>query len=93
MEGNGGYQEIKLNKSAEVVSLLEERNILDENIQQVIHHAEGTGEKLYNPDGDRYLARLEQTDATFYVEYSVADDVYSIHTAYFHRSKIEEDGE
>ena len=31
------------------------------------------------------------SNATFYVEYSVADDSYVVHTAYSHRSKIVEE--
>ena len=87
----GTYQDVKIIKNDEVSSLLDERNILVEDIQQVIFNAEEKGDKLYQPDGDKFLAKLEQSEATFYVEYSAADDGYTIHSAYFHRSQIVED--
>ena len=46
-----------LKKDDAVVSLLERRHVLDEDIQQVIQHAEETGEKLYQPEEDRFLAK------------------------------------
>ncbi len=82
------YQDVQLIKSDAVASLLEERHILDDDIRQVIYHGETTGEKLFQPDGDRYLAKLALSNATFYVEYSVADGGYVVHTAYSHRSMI-----
>ena len=83
--------ELNLIKDDAVVSLLEDRHILDEDIQQVIQHAEENGEKLYQPDGDRYLAKRRLSEATFYVEYSLSNEGYVVHTAYSHRSVIEGD--
>ncbi len=91
MESKGSYQEIQLSKSDAVTSLLEERHILDDDIKQVIYHAQTTGEKLFQPEGNRYLAKITLSNATFYVEYSVADGSYVVHTAYSHRSKIVEE--
>ena len=87
----GTYHEIQLIKSDVVASLLEERHILDDDIKQVIYNAEATGEKLFQPEGNRYLAKMTLSNATFYVEYSVADSDYIVHTAYSHRSKIIEE--
>lgn len=79
-------------KSDAVASLLEERHILDEDIMQVVQRAEETGEKLYQADGDHFLAKLRISEATFYVEYTVGDEGYVVHSAYFHRSEfVEED--
>lgn len=80
--------EVHLIKSDAVASLLEERHILDEDMTQVIKAAEETGEKLYQPDKERYLAKLRISEATFYVEYSISDAGYGVHSAYFHRSEI-----
>lgn len=82
------YQEIKLVKSDAIASLLEERHILDDDIKQVIYNAEATGDKLFQPGGNRFLAKLELSNITFYVEYSVNGGSYVVHTAYSHRSKI-----
>lgn len=80
--------DIVIIKDERVTALLDERHILDQDIKQVISAAEATGEKLYQPDGGRYLAKLQTANATFYVEYSPAPDGYQIHTAYFHKSEI-----
>ena len=91
VESKGSYQEIQLAKSDAVTSLLEERHILDDDIKQVIYNAETTGEKLFQPEGNRFLGKLTLSNATFYIEYSVADGSYIVHTAYSYRSKIVEE--
>jgi len=82
------WEDIKLQLSDEVKQLLEERHILEDEVKQVIDHAETAGEKLYQPDESRYLAKLLIGKATFYVEYSVEDGSYKVHTAYAHKAKI-----
>ena len=84
-----GYEALSLEKSPEVAELLESRHILDDEVKMVIHQAEATGEKLYQPDANRFLAKLRIADATFYVEYSpAAENSYTVHTAYSHRSEF-----
>ena len=83
--------EIELTKSDAVISLMEKRHILDEDVEKVISNAETTGEKLYLPEENRYLAKLTLSEATFYTEYSIADGSYVVHTAYSHMSKIVEE--
>ncbi len=86
------YEEVELQKSDEVSELLESRHILDEEIKMVIHNAEATGGKLYQPETNRYLATLRISNATFYVEYSAAQGkAYVVHTAYSHRAEITEE--
>jgi hypothetical protein len=85
------YQEIQLTKSDAVASLLEERHLLDDDVKQVIYHAETTGEKLFQPEENRCLAKLTLSNATFYVEYSIVDGSYVVHTAYSHQSQIVEE--
>lgn len=82
-------QEIRLQISDQVKELLESRGIRAEDVEKVIQNAEEKGEKLYRED--RYLAKLEIEEATFYVEYSmVEEETYTVHTAYSHRAKMEE---
>ncbi len=81
---------VKLEKSDAVQDLLEERHILDEDLAAVIQHAEKTGEKLYQTDADRFLAKLRINNVYFYVEYSVIEGGYRIHTAYSHRFSLNE---
>ena len=85
------HEGISLKKSEEVAELLEERGIHDEEIRMVIHNAETTGGKLYQQDGDRFLARLRVLGATFYVEYSVSGEDYIVHSAYAHKSELVEE--
>jgi hypothetical protein len=85
------YETIKLQKSEEVSEILESRHILDDEIKMVIHNAESKGEKLYQPETERFLAKLKIADVTFYVEYSLAGEkTYIVHTAYSHRAELEE---
>ena len=85
------YESIELEKSAEVAELLEARHILDDEIKMVIHHAEATGKKLYQPDNNRFLAKKGIGKVTFYVEYEQGEGkAYRIQTAYCHRAVIEE---
>lgn len=84
------HEKISTKKSEEVAALLEERGIHDEEIKRVIYNAETTGDKLYQQEGDRFLARLRILEATFYVEYSVSGENYIVHSAYAHRSEMVE---
>jgi hypothetical protein len=82
---NAGRSPIKLEKSASVLDLLDNRHILDEDLIAVIQHAEKTGEKLYEPGTSIFLSRLRLQNVYFYVEYSLIKGGYQIHSAYSHR--------
>ena len=84
------HEKISLNKSQEVAQLLEERGIHDDEVKRVIYNAETTGDKLYQQEGDRFLARLGILEATFYVEYSISGENYTVHTAYAHKAEVVE---
>lgn len=84
------WEEIKLQVSSEVKQLLEERHILEDEVRQVIHHAETGGDKLYLPDENRYLAKLRIGKATFYVEYAIEQGSYIVGSAYAHKAEIKE---
>jgi hypothetical protein len=85
------YEALKLQKSEEVSEILESRHILDDEVKMVIHNAESRGEKLYQPETERFLAKLKIAGVTFYVEYSlVGEKTYIVHTAYSHRAELEE---
>jgi glutamate synthase (NADPH/NADH) small chain len=82
------WEEIKLQVGDEVKKRLEERHISEDEIKQVIDFAETKGEKLYQPEANRYLAKNRLGEVTIYVEYSTDENGYTIHTAYSHRSKV-----
>lgn len=82
------WEEIKLQVGDEVKKLLEERHISEDEVKRVIDFAETEGEKLYQPEANRYLAKNRLGEVTIYVEYSTDENGYIVHTAYSHRSKI-----
>jgi hypothetical protein len=82
------WAEMKLQVSDEVKKRLEDRHISEDEVKQVIDFAETGGEKLYQPESNRYLAKNRLGEVTVYVEYSTDENGYIIHTAYSHRSKV-----
>jgi hypothetical protein len=82
------WEEIKLQISDQIRQLMEDRAIPEDYIKQVIDNAETTGDKLYQPEANRYLVRSRLGEVTVYVEYSDSENSYMIHTAYWHGSKI-----
>ena len=82
------WEGIKLQINDEVSKRLEERHILEDDVKQVIHNAESSGEKLYMPDENLYLAQLRIGEATFYAKYSVEQESYIVRSAYAHKSEI-----
>jgi glutamate synthase (NADPH) small chain len=84
------WQDVPLYISEEANKVIEMRHVLIDEIKQVIFHAETTGEKLYQPDGSRYLGKLRIGKATFYVEYAYGKGNFIVNTVYYHRSEIAE---
>jgi hypothetical protein len=82
------WQEIQLEISPEVNKYLEMRHVLEDEVKQVIFHAETTGEKLYQPEANRYLGKLKIGKATFYAEYSCGEEKFIVRYGYAHRSEI-----
>lgn len=84
------WEEIKLLVTDDVKQLLEERHIDEDEVKQVIHNAETKGEKLYQPEENRYLAKLRIGKATFYVEYAIEEGKYVVKAAYAHKAELKE---
>ena len=83
------YEGVTLIKSDSVQELMESRHVLDEDIKKVIHHAESTREKLYQPGGSRFLGKKMLGEVTFYVEYSIEEEKgFVIHDVYWHKLRI-----
>jgi hypothetical protein len=85
------WESTKLQVSDEVKTLMADRGISDDELKQVIHKAETAGEKLYQPEANRYLAKSGLGEVTVYAEYAAAGDEYVIHSTYSHRVKIVEE--
>ena len=82
-------QELKLEKSKELQELLDIRHITDDDLKRVIEHAEKTEKKLYIPESNRFLSKLQIANTYFYVEYSsIESGSFRIHAAYAHRFNI-----
>lgn len=80
---------VKIEKSAEMTALMDERNITDDDIRNVIAYAEDTGRKLYKQDSDHFLSKRRLGQTYFYVEYSPAgESTYKIHATWAHRFVI-----
>jgi hypothetical protein len=92
MPGLQDYDKITLNIPADVQARMEERLILMEDIQQVIAHAESTGQKLMNPQTGHFLAHHRPGNVTYWVEFFPAPkgEGFAIHNAYSHRMVVEE---
>jgi Fe-S oxidoreductase len=82
---------IKLLVNQELEDLINSRLILMEDLQKVIHHAESTGEYLFNPASKRRLAKLKPVRVTYWVEYEPTDKGYLVHRSYSHRMILPED--
>ena len=88
-EPSNEAKEIKLEKSAEIEALMEERYITDNDIRQVIENAEKTGRKLYKQDSGHFLSKRRIGQIYYYVEYSPAgESTYKIHATWAHRFVI-----
>jgi hypothetical protein len=82
---------IKLNVPDSVKKILDERMLEPDDIKQVIMHAETTGEKIMNAENRHLIGHLVIGNVTCWAEYSVRDDEYILHNAYFHRVSIGEE--
>ena len=84
------WESVKLKLSDELKKVLDERHLLEDEIKQVISHAEESGEKLFQPGTNIYLSKLRIGTATFYVKYSAEGDGYTVNSAYAHKSEVTE---
>ncbi len=79
---------IQLEISPQVAQLLDHRRILTEDLQQVIQHAETSGQRLFHPASGRYKAAFAPYKVTFWVEYTPTGAGYVVHNAYAHRMEV-----
>ena len=83
------HRAIQVHMSPEIRRRIEERRILTEDLQQVIHQAEAAHLGLVHPDTGRIRAALKSGHVTFWVEYAPAGDGgYEIFNAYSHRMEV-----
>lgn len=82
------YESITLHMTDDVRRRIDERRILEDDIRQVIDHAEQTGKRLLNGETGRYRAYCQMEHVTFWVDYTAGDDGFIVHNAYCHRMNI-----
>ncbi|HET9658113.1 MAG TPA: hypothetical protein VFP72_22360, partial [Kineosporiaceae bacterium] len=87
---------VRLRIDDAVRAMLEDRLILDEDLQRVIEHAERAGADFVDPRTGHRLAHHRPRTVTYWVEYGVEADpegaVYVVHRAYSHRLQVIEAG-
>lgn len=71
----------------EVLQRMEERQILVDDVTQVIAYAEKSGNRLQHENG-YYIAYLQPASVTYWVEYEPQADGFIVHNAYCHRITI-----
>jgi len=84
---------MKLVIASEVAELLERRMILEEDLLQVLRHAENTGTQIKDVKTGHLLAQHRLVSVTYWVEYSRSDAGFIIHNAYSHRMEVFGDGQ
>ncbi|BAL01563.1 hypothetical protein OBV_43640 [Oscillibacter valericigenes Sjm18-20] len=72
----------------EVRESMEKRYILLEDVEQVISHAQKTGERFFNPESACYSASLRIGDVTYWVRYREGDGDIQVAGVYSHRMEI-----
>jgi len=80
---------IELVVSAGVHADIERKLILLDDIRQTIRHAETSNEKILDQTTGHYIASFRPVSMTYWVEYTVDGDRYTIHNAYSHRMQLE----
>jgi Fe-S oxidoreductase len=87
------HQGIKLVVDPSVKAVMDARRILDDDLQQAVHHAQSTQRRFVDPATGRLLAARRIGYATFWAEYEPvagSTDTYRIHRAWTHRMTIKE---
>ena len=88
--GKEKYGMIGLKISDELRETLEQRQILDSDIQKVIEFAESSGTKLRSSRTGHFLAHWKPSAVTYWVEYEAAEGEFIVYNAYSHRMEITE---
>jgi Fe-S oxidoreductase len=74
--------------SADVLMRLEQKQILLEDVREVIRRCERSGEKLLDARSGHALGRARPGHVTYWVEYSAEGSRFVVHNAYSHRMQI-----
>ena len=81
----------KLKISPDLRKIMQDRMILEEDLQLVIQHAETSGEKMLDPATGRIIAHYRPACVTYWAEYSSHENDFVLHNAYSHRMQVVEE--
>jgi len=79
---------LELELSEAVHADIELKLILEDDIRQVIQHAQTTGAKLINPATGHFIASFRPSTITYWVEYTQDGSRYLVHRSYCHRMEV-----
>jgi hypothetical protein len=79
---------IELQISEDLKRTMETRGIRRNDVEEVIRHAENTGEKFVHTETGRSLASLKLNRVTYWVEYNASGEESVVHRAYSHRMEM-----
>ncbi|MDR1241358.1 MAG: 4Fe-4S dicluster domain-containing protein [Deltaproteobacteria bacterium] len=78
-------ERMKLEIAADLLTRMERRHILIEDIEKVVQETESGGQRFLDKESGHFLAASRLGNMTFWVEFTVSGDAYTIHDAYCHR--------
>jgi NADPH-dependent glutamate synthase beta subunit-like oxidoreductase len=82
------YENMILYVEPEVMKTIDRRRILENDLRQVIAHAEKTGKRLLNQQNGFYRACLQMGNTTFWVDYLAEGEGFRVNNAFCHRMNI-----
>lgn len=82
---------LKVIISDDVQNKMEERLILQEDLEKALFNAQKNKERFFNPQNSHYLTRMRIDNVTYWVEYEEKDDELLVHNVYSHRMEVVED--
>lgn len=89
MEESMPYENICLKMNAATRQKLNSQLLLEEDIQDLIGHAEENSLFLYDVDTEEHIAHKQSGYITMWARYQVIDEqTYELHSVYFHRVKL-----
>lgn len=77
--------------SDDVWRIMDDRYILRADVEQVVRHAQESGERFFNPDDGSYLANLRIENVTYWVRYAEEGEMIRVISVYSHRMEVEKE--
>ena len=91
MEESGPKKKIFLKVSSRMKEVLNQKMILETDMETVVTHCEEKKKKIYDPESGHFTGHLKIGNATFWVEYKPAEEGFELVNGYSHRMSIDEE--